>query len=228
LLGLACLALQWLSRPEAESHDGASRERTDRTIAFGGCLLAASAALVVWYTAAFAATHFYTRYFSLLSLVMVPLLGYVGLQASARMPRVVLGACGVLAIGFVGGVWTMACGGRSPSPMYAAQLPLVQAYVPDREAVGAGQSGTLGYFRDGVVNLDGKVNPEALRYRGRIGEYLQERNVRWFCDWPEYAEAYLGDEPEQHGWQLVAESGGFELLHLPDGIVDRRGVRPAP
>jgi hypothetical protein len=218
LVGLGCLALQWRSRPK----DEAPRDQARRTIAFGGCLLAAMVALVAWYTVAFAATHFYTRYFSALSLVSVPLLGYVGLELGRRMPRVVLGISVVLALGFIGAVWTVACGRMGANPMYAAQLPLVREYVPEGEAVGAGQSGTLGYFRDKVLNLDGKVNPEALRYQGRIREYLQERQVRWFCDWPEYADAYLGEEPEQRGWRLVGEGGGFELWHRQPGATKER------
>jgi hypothetical protein len=138
------------------------------------------------------------------------------------MPRVVLGISVVLALGFIGAVWTVACGRMGANPMYAAQLPLVREYVPEGEAVGAGQSGTLGYFRDKVLNLDGKVNPEALRYQGRIREYLQERQVRWFCDWPEYADAYLGEEPEQRGWRLVGEGGGFELWHRQPGATKER------
>ena len=79
----------------------------------------------------------------------------------------------ILSLGFIMAVWLLA-GGRmgASSPMYAVQLPLVREGVPDGEVVAAGQSGTLGYFRDNVLNLDGKVNPEALQYRGRMREYL--------------------------------------------------------
>ncbi|MBM3474631.1 MAG: glycosyltransferase family 39 protein, partial [Armatimonadetes bacterium] len=180
--------------PSREAEPGEDPDGARRTIAFGGCVLTATLVLVAWYTAAFAATHFYTRYFSALSLVSVPLLGYVGLELGRRMPRVVLGISVLLSLGLVVTVWALAGGRMGANPMYVAQLPLVRAHVPEGEAVGAGQSGTLGYFRDRVLNLDGKVNPEALRYQGRIREYLQERNVRWFCDWPEYADAYLGEE----------------------------------
>ena len=89
----------------------------------------------------------------------------------------------------------------------------------------AGQSGTLGYFRAGVVNLDGKVNAEALVYQSRMWEYLAQGRARWLCDWPSYVRAYLGDRPEQHGWKLVGRNGEFVLYHretLAAGSTPRR------
>jgi hypothetical protein len=95
--------------------------------------------------------------------------------------------------------------------LFMDQLHLVETQVPPQDAVAAGQSGTLGYFRDGVVNLDGKVNAEALRYQDRMTQYLDLKNVRWFCDMPGYVERYLGTRPEEHGWALVAQAGLFRL-----------------
>jgi hypothetical protein len=61
----------------------------------------------------------------------------------------------------------------------------VEENVPDDAWVGAIQSGTLGYFHDRTLNLDGKVNPEALRARaeGRIPAYIVERDVAYLADW---------------------------------------------
>jgi hypothetical protein len=96
-------------------------------------------------------------------------------------------------------------------PIFADQVRLVQASVPPEATVAAGQTGTLGYFRDRVLNLDGKVNGEALRYQDRMPEYLDARGVRWFCDMRGYVDRYLGPRPEEHGWGLVAEAGLFRL-----------------
>jgi hypothetical protein len=219
LIGLGALLLQWWPKPEPDGRRlEAWATASARTLAFGGCVFAAAMILVVWYTGSSKATHFYTRYFAPVSLVSVVVLSYVGLELSRRTPRLMIAAAAVLTAGFIGAVWLIAAGRMgASSPMYVAQLPLVRENVPDNEVAAAGQSGTLGYFRDNVLNLDGKVNPEALKYRGRIWEYLRERNVRWFCDWENYLDTCLGEAPERHGWRVVDERDDFYLLrYAPD------------
>jgi hypothetical protein len=93
------------------------------------------------------------------------------------------------------------------------QLTLVESRVPPEEWVAALQTGTLGYFRDRVLNLDGKVNPQALRRRHDIWRYLDEQGVRWLCDWPELFRPFFGSRPEEQGWELQARSGKFALYH---------------
>ena len=82
--------------------------------------------------------------------------------------------------------------------------------MPTGELVAAGQSGTLGYFVDNVLNLDGKVNLEALPHQNDMRDYLRKNDVRWLCDWPAYLERYLGDSLQSE-WRLVATRGKFEL-----------------
>jgi hypothetical protein len=97
--------------------------------------------------------------------------------------------------------------------VYWEQLALVGAQVPDTDDVAAGQAGTLGYFRQRVVNVDGKVNREAIPYQARMWDYLAARDVRWFCDWPFYVEKYLGADPGRHGWRQVGQNGYWQLWH---------------
>lgn len=61
----------------------------------------------------------------------------------------------------------------------------VKANVKDNEWVAAIQSGTLGYFHDRTINLDGKVNPEALtaRQQDRLIEYIIDKKVDYLVDW---------------------------------------------
>ena len=51
--------------------------------------------------------------------------------------------------------------------------------------IGMGQSGTAGFIASNIVNLDGKVNPDALRARkaGRIGEYIANEHIEYLADW---------------------------------------------
>ena len=61
----------------------------------------------------------------------------------------------------------------------------VEQNVPDDVWVGAVQTGTLGFFHDYTINLDGKVNPEALeaRLEGGIPEYVISKGIRYLVDW---------------------------------------------
>jgi hypothetical protein len=97
--------------------------------------------------------------------------------------------------------------------MIVDQLDLVQRYVSADYPVASGQTGTLGFMRDRVVNIDGKVNHEALKRREYIPEYLAERNVRWFCDEPELIDRFLGRDWQEHGWRFIGQKGNFVLLH---------------
>jgi len=76
-----------------------------------------------------------------------------------------------------------------PNGFLREQVRLVERCASPGETVAAGQSGTLGYFRSGVVNLDGKVNARALEFQTRMWEYLPEVHARWLCDWPAYIRA---------------------------------------
>lgn len=73
--------------------------------------------------------------------------------------------------------------------MHFQVVEWVSANVPDTAWVAAVQSGTLGYFHDRTINLDGKVNPEALRARrfsahsGGIPHYVLEKRVDYLIDW---------------------------------------------
>jgi hypothetical protein len=66
----------------------------------------------------------------------------------------------------------------------------VKDNVGDDEWVAAFQSGALGYFHDKTINLDGKVNPEALRarMRNRMPDYMLEKKVKYLVDWVNLAE----------------------------------------
>jgi Dolichyl-phosphate-mannose-protein mannosyltransferase len=67
------------------------------------------------------------------------------------------------------------------------QLPVVRwvnQNVPEPTWIGSVLSGTLGFFHDRTINLDGNVNPAALQARldGRIGEYMVESRSEYLVD----------------------------------------------
>ena len=55
--------------------------------------------------------------------------------------------------------------------------------MPPQARIGALQSGALGFFRDEVVNLDGKVNVAALERRNDLEAYVNEQRIDWLVDW---------------------------------------------
>jgi len=61
----------------------------------------------------------------------------------------------------------------------------VERNVSDETWVGGIQTGTLGFFHDHTINLDGKVNAEALAARklDRIGEYVAATPIAYLVDW---------------------------------------------
>lgn len=185
-----------------------------RTFAFAICLVASVGGLVVYYTASFAASWFYYRYFAplaLLSGVFAPVAAIMVLQrwrVEFLVPIGAFVASGPVAVLAVLAHWG---GGFSGNAVFHEQVALVRAHVPDGERVAAGQSGTLGFFRAQVVNLDGKVNRAALPWQANMREYLRREQIVWFCDWPDYTERYLGAEPQAAGWRLVATRGDFRL-----------------
>lgn len=62
----------------------------------------------------------------------------------------------------------------------------VQDNVPAETWVGAVQTGTLGYWHDRTINLDGKVNPAALRAimsEGSVLAYVTASEIDILADW---------------------------------------------
>jgi hypothetical protein len=178
-------------------------------LGFPAVLLAAYAALVFYYWLTFFADWFYIRYFaplSLLAFVFVPVI----LTRAAPKAVPVLGgtAATVMAV-----LLLLAWKNWTPfgASAHHTQVELVEEFVAPGELVAAGQSGTLGFLREQVVNIDGKVNPAALAWRGQMWNYLDKLGIDWFADSTWYVETYLGEDPEMVGWHLVASRGDFRL-----------------
>jgi hypothetical protein len=82
--------------------------------------------------------------------------------------------------------------------------------------VGAIQTGTLGFFHDRTVNLDGKVNPEALlaRRAGEIPSYVAERPIDYLVDWVGIA-GWAREHPEIAArFEIVVEDEAANLAVL--------------
>jgi hypothetical protein len=194
-----------------------------------GLLAASAIALVVYYIFVFGSYWFYYRYFMPLALpayLFGPILAARAISDGGMRRRFAVAI--VTAIGVQGLVLpSLAFNGITfnPNAVYFEQVDLVRRYVPPNEKVAAGQSGTLGFFRDNVVNTDGKVNLAALAYRGHIWDLLARDGVRWFADWPYYVNRHLGVPLDPttgvpvksgNGWSFVAEYAGFYLYRAEE------------
>lgn len=198
-------------------------DKTRRTLEFAACFGLGFAALIAYYVFSFSAYWFYYRYFApvaLAAFVVVPVLAVRALQAvdGRALAMTVAGLLVLQVTGYVG--FAMVGRGLGGNTVYHDQVQLVRDNVPDSESVAAGQAGTLGFFRDRVINTDGKVNRDALAYQDHMWDYLQAHGVKWFVDWPFYVNKYLGvpldatgdrPVPEAHGWRLKAERNYFFL-----------------
>ena len=73
------------------------------------------------------------------------------------------------------------------SPAHMAGL-YAQRVSPER--VGMTSSGTASFISANVVNLDGKVNYDALlaRKQDKLGEYVVKANINYIADWSTTAE----------------------------------------
>lgn len=152
------------------------------------------AALVAYYGLFFGAKYFLSRYFApvFAYTVVITLVLLVAASESkmwwsrAVMPSfmsvVVLLCCALHVRTYAGGTQHM----HRPVVHWVAQN------VPERAWVAAVQTGTLGFFHDRTINLDGKVNPEALEAQrsGRVQQYLVDKRlgaekaqVEYLVDW---------------------------------------------
>jgi hypothetical protein len=108
---------------------------------------------------------------------------------------------------------------RSAVHEHSQAVQWVAEHVTPDVWVGAPQSGTLGYFHDRTLNLDGKVNPFALQARrdSRLFRYIvEETNIDYLVDW--YGLSRWVDDPAS-----VQEETDPELLgrHFAVAVRDR-------
>lgn len=164
------------------------------------------AVLAIFYTYFFSAPHFIARYLHplrlavFLTFVMVlPLLyDWVRSRENALL-RNGLQAVGIviaaMAFFFNATVYLRAFTTQNSTPVHYAGL-FAKSVAPEK--VGMTSSGTASFIAPNVVNLDGKVNAEALeaRKRDRLGEYVVKANINYLADWKEVGEKIAAQAAE--------------------------------
>lgn len=191
---------------------------------------ATSAALAAYYGVFFGASHFLGRYLFPVSPFFALASASFLLALASRMPggapagRRILGAALAAAVLLAAGLnaRVYAAGGRGSAVDHRAVLRWVQANVPPEAWVGAVQTGVLGFFHDRTINLDGKVNPEALsaRLERRIPAYVVDLPIAYIADWAGLA-SWIELEPIDRHFELVVHDREANLAVL-------RRVTPLP
>jgi len=153
-----------------------------------GVLACFICALFLYYSLCFRAGHFLGRY--LFSMVMLSSVLAAALVVSvAQRTRTAGPGVAITVAGLSASLVCAASAARvyikGLDHLHFQVVDWVATNVPEDSWVGAIQTGTLGYYHDRTINLDGKVDPYALtaRQQGRTHEYLVERNVEYIVDW---------------------------------------------
>lgn len=167
-----------------------------------------------YYGLFFGAPHFIPRYLSPTALFLWPFAGAAALmllglllRTPGRVQAAMAAVGGVLALMFA----AVAALGFADGTRHEHKqvVDWVQRNVPASTWVGAVQTGTLGFFHDRTINLDGKVNPAALRAildHGHVLDYVVDSRIDVIADWAGMA-----------GWARMSDASPrfterFELL----------------
>jgi hypothetical protein len=173
-----------------------------------------------YYGLFFGAPHFLSRYTFPLSPLGVTALISTALTISAFLPRL----SGLLRAGFVGAsaltavIVTTDRFVVTPKPHEHIQVVRwIEQNVPDDIWVGAVQTGTIGFWHDRTINLDGKVNPQALKARideGDVLNYVGRSQIDILADWQGIA-----------SWQVLEVEGRARFNVLIDDKKANLGVQ---
>lgn len=141
--------------------------------------------LTFCYLALFWSTHFYSRYTAPLAVPFIPLLALLLAELRAVRTRPPLLCC---AFACIFGLWALTTmHWRSIGNPHFVSASYIRSFYP-KARVAAFQSGTLGYFDTNVMNLDGKLNQDALNIHTADGldRYLDTQRIQVVIDWPSY------------------------------------------
>jgi hypothetical protein len=179
----------------------------ERVPAFGVWALAFVLLLVV-YPTFFWATHFYQRYAAPLVIIFLPVIGFLFVEwrktVSARLWR--FGQTTIVAFFFLWAGLSLHLGRIGNS--HAVTAGYVQTFFPAPYKIGAFQSGVVGYFNANTVNLDGKVNGNALRaaHARTLEAYVDSEGIDVIVDWPGYISNSIRADYLAAGWVRCEQS----------------------
>ena len=172
-------------------------------------------ALAVYYGFVFGAAHFVSRYTfpvsPFLALGTTSLVVQIGSWLTERRRTFAYLGTGVVVVAVVAATnWrAFQIGARHQH----WQVVEFARELPASTWVSAVQTGTLGFFHDRTLNLDGKVNPEALAalLRGESAwhRYIADSPADYVIDWVGMARFPI-DHPDEYRGKFVVKIEDFE------------------
>lgn len=168
------------------------------------------AVVIPVYLLGFWSWHFYGRYMLPLAIVVVPIIAILATIAAERFKLLPAAMLGISPVCFAALAYSQIHSGHM-----TLDLPINAGFVSAHTSaareivVGAPQSGIVGYFNPNVVNLDGKIDPQALASirRGALLDYVAKRGIDVLLDWPEALEEVFQGHSD-HEWQPCAHQPG--------------------
>ncbi len=175
--------------------------------------------LFIYYGMLFGAPHFVGRYLYPLSPFLALLASGVALTVWDRfnLQRSQVAGLGASLVLLVLVVYpNVRQYGKGERHQHFQVVEWIEDNVPESDWVGAVQTGTVGFFHDRTLNLDGKVNPEALvaAREQRIPQYIIEKNLRYIADWKGIASWMDDYEIIASNFDLVAHDVELNLAVL--------------
>ncbi|MEX0279102.1 MAG: hypothetical protein AB3N19_16395 [Ruegeria sp.] len=185
--------------------------------------------LASYYSLYFGAPHFFSRYMAPLAPLLISATVVVGLKlvewSQSRVSYSTVHVLGIVSI-----LLSLGLLGRLLVPGVKDQghfqvVEWIDQNVPDETWIGAVQTGTLGYWHDRTFNLDGKVNPDALRAiraQGDVLEYVLDSDIQYLADWSAIAEW-----PERDRARETPFANTFEVV-VKDDVANLGVLRRVP
>ncbi len=164
----------------------------------------------LFYGLYFGAVHFLSRYFFPVSPFLALLWAAIVIWAWQSIPWQVLRyGTAILFIAIILGLFVRNQTNKVKHQHFQV-VEWVNQNIPNETWVAAVQTGTLGYFHDRTINLDGKVNPEALEARKhrQVFQYILDRKIEYLVDWVGIAEWV--EKP--HAKESIRLGQHFDLL----------------
>lgn len=178
--------------------------------------------LVIYYIFFFSAPHFLPRYFHPLKIIWLMLFASICPPLIERSKKfisrhkifgsTILGLSFCCAFGF--SAW-----------LYVYNfivIPYPDFYQTGKfalnhpnERIGMEQAGTAGFMAPNIVNLDGKVNFDALKARlgGDIGRYIEDEHLDYIADNHPLADPMLASAAKHGGKFVAVDSFGLIILY---------------
>ena len=186
------------------------------------CFAAATLCLLLYYPLVSAAGQFFERYFTPLKLLVFLLLALLIVRGLAKIEGRPLAGALVLAVATatVGSnlYWIARDYGRPwRSHLGPEAYEIVRSpYATGTSRIGMAESGRLGFlYPTRVVNLDGKMNVEALRalLAGTLDRYIQSANLDYIMLHDEDVEYFDKTIPAwRKNWRQRGMLGEFEVF----------------